>query len=160
MNKINAILSNKLYIQCMRDISIQERDRKYCCHGIEHSLDVARIAYIITLERGLSFSKELIYAMALLHDIGRCEEYSDKVPHAQAGAKLAETILEECDFSKEDTELICRAVLTHKNKSERDDESLDSLLVYADRISRNCFACSSYDGCYWNEELKNKNITY
>ena len=34
------------------------------------------------------------------------------------------------------------------------------ILTKADKLSRNCFACKAYDECYWEENLKNKVITY
>ncbi|MGI6684337.1 MAG: HD domain-containing protein [Bacillota bacterium] len=61
----------------------QEINREFCCHQMQHALDVARIYYILFLEKyqdGISSdlknmsvdqTKELIYATALLHDIGR-----------------------------------------------------------------------------------------
>ena len=64
----------------MERINAKERDRKFCLHGIEHSLDTARIGYISILENGLPIDKELFYAAALLHDTGR---YSG-MPHHEA----------------------------------------------------------------------------
>ncbi|MGN0395668.1 MAG: HD domain-containing protein, partial [Coprococcus sp.] len=74
MDKINAILNNHEYRSYINKIKENETDRRFCCHGIEHCLDVARIAYIINLEEKLDIKKELIYAAALLHDIGRADK--------------------------------------------------------------------------------------
>lgn len=41
---------------------------------MEHFLDVARLMYIYNLEDQAGFSKEMIYAAGLLHDIGRYEQ--------------------------------------------------------------------------------------
>ncbi len=43
----------------------------YCRHGLEHLLDVARISYIQVLEDGLDYDENVLYAAALLHDIGK-----------------------------------------------------------------------------------------
>ncbi len=48
-----------------------EEGRRFCHHDMGHFLDVARLAMIFNLQQGLSVSKEMIYAAALLHDIGR-----------------------------------------------------------------------------------------
>ena len=66
----------------MSVITKKELNRKFCCHNIEHSLDVARIGYIMILEQNLNIDKELFYAAALLHDAGR---YSG-TPHNESGA--------------------------------------------------------------------------
>ncbi len=80
MERIDKILAHPEFQVYMRRIREQERTRVFCLHGIEHSLDVARIGYIKNLEQGLSFRQDVIYAMALLHDIGRCEEYASGNP--------------------------------------------------------------------------------
>ena len=38
---------------------------------MRHFLDVARLAWIAGLEQGLGLDKEIVYAAALLHDIGK-----------------------------------------------------------------------------------------
>ena len=70
MKNIDRIINHPLFIMSMKKIHDYEIDRVFCCHGIEHSLDVARVAYIANLEQNLGFQKEMIYAAALLHDIG------------------------------------------------------------------------------------------
>ena len=81
MDKVNEILNNEKYKKYLVMLEELEKDRVFCKHGIEHSLDVARIAYIRVLELELPYSKEIIYAIALLHDIGRVLEYKENIPH-------------------------------------------------------------------------------
>ena len=71
MERVNAICRHDLWRDSVREIARLERDRQFCRHDLVHFLDVARLAYIENLERGLGIDKELIYAAALLHDIGR-----------------------------------------------------------------------------------------
>ena len=92
MKRVNKILENSTYQEYIRKNKAAEVDRIFCCHNMEHFLDVARIAQIINLEEKLELSKELIYATALLHDIGRHVQYEDGTPHEVASAKLAENI--------------------------------------------------------------------
>lgn len=47
---------------------------------MSHLLDVARIAYIRNLEKGYGFRKDVIYAAAVLHDIGKALQYEEKFP--------------------------------------------------------------------------------
>ena len=100
MERVDKILAHPEFQVYMRRIREQERTRVFCLHGIEHSLDVARIGYIKNLEQGLSFRQDVIYAMALLHDIGRCEEYASGKSHHEAGAELARPILLACGYTE------------------------------------------------------------
>ncbi len=158
MDKIENILNNDSYRCYVNYIEKMEMDRSFCRHGMEHSLDVARIAYIINLEKNMGIDKELIYATALLHDIGRAAEYKDGSPHHKAGADIAGNILTEAGFSEADRECICDAIACHKK--ELDDGGIAGLLYKADKLSRRCFDCGAYDGCYWDDSMKNKAITY
>ena len=53
MTVTNRIAANELFLQCVEKNSKYEENRQFCKHGWEHLMDVARIAYIINLERGL-----------------------------------------------------------------------------------------------------------
>ena len=113
MKNIDRIINHPLFIMSMKKIHDYEIDRVFCCHGIEHSLDVARVAYITNLEQNLGFQKEMIYAAALLHDIGRWRQYEKNIPHEEAGAALAADILEDTAFSKEAIGQILAAIGSH-----------------------------------------------
>ena len=69
MDRVNAILANEEYKDWMEQIRRSEKERRFCCHGIDHCLDVARIGMLMNLEEKLGLEPELIYAAALLHDI-------------------------------------------------------------------------------------------
>lgn len=159
MDRVDKIISHTLFKRYMAEIKKAETERVFCLHDVNHGLDVARICHILNLEEKLDFDKELIYAMALLHDIGRAAEYVKGVSHHLAGAELAAEILRECDFEDDETAVICEAISNHKTVSEEaDTRSLGYLLYRADKLSRNCFDCSAYEQCYWSENLKNKGI--
>lgn len=159
MNKIDLILENATFKEHLVRINEAEIDRIYCLHSIEHLLDVARISYIINLEEKLGYDKEVIYAMALLHDIGRNLEYSEGLSHHQVGGDIALEILESVGFGEEDCQKICDAIRCHKEPVAGQEKSLNYLLYKADKLSRNCFSCKAYDSCYWEESKKNKSIT-
>ena len=157
--RYNRLLENSEYLFLLNSIKELEGERKYCRHGIEHLLDTARIMYIIKLEENLPYSKDIIYAAALLHDIGRYEQYKDGTPHNKAGERTAKKLLAECGFNSDEIEIICKAISVHRTPADIDDRSLGAILYKADKLSRMCFCCNAKDECYWSEELKNRNIT-
>lgn len=71
MKRIQAVYSHPLYQKQFALLTNAEKDRIFCRHTMEHFLDVARLMYLYNLEEHAGLDKELIYAAALLHDIGR-----------------------------------------------------------------------------------------
>ena len=106
MNNIDAIMNNKLYREALEKLSEYERDREFCNHTIEHFIDVSRIAYIMALEENLSVSKEVIYAIGLLHDIGRVRQYEEGIHHDIASVEMSREILIETSFTDEEINII------------------------------------------------------
>ena len=148
MERVNAICRHQLWRDSVREIARLERDRQFCRHDLVHFLDVARLAYIENLERGLGIDKELIYAAALLHDIGRHLQYTQNIPHDRASAQLAEVILADCGFSQAERAEVENAILQH----------LAGLLYEADKASRACLFCPAEPECNWSPEKKNMTI--
>lgn len=156
MRRINAILKDDVFIDIINNIERVEKTRIYCHHGLDHLFDTARICYIINLENGYGFDKEIIYAAALLHDIGRYEEYKNNISHNEASGKIAYEILGKCGFSETEKKIIVEAIFSHREK--REGISLGALLYKGDKLSRKCFSCEAEDKCYWSENEKNFNI--
>ncbi len=183
---LDAIWSHPLYREHAVRLAQFEADRPYCRHGVEHLLDVARIAWIENLERDLGFSRAVIYAAALLHDIGKDEQYASRRPHEEAGAEIAALILADVapamaevesgaaesaapvaaggtvseapmQLSPDDCAAIVRAVAEHRRCPEGSSE-LGRLLYRADKASRACFACCMRGSCSWSEEKMNLRI--
>ena len=182
MWRIEKLLAHPVFITCIESIETAETNRQFCRHGQTHLLDVARISYILNLEASLGIEKELLYAAALAHDIGRARQYQDGTNHHQAGADIASAILPECGFSEADTRMISSAIAQHKNKKVKthktdradktdqednanetdktDCEKLADLLFRADKLSRRCSDCLVSENCYWPDEYKNKQLSY
>lgn len=158
MDKINEILQNDIFKINMKKLEKLEENREFCRHGINHSLDVARIAYILTLENRLDYSKEIIYAIALLHDIGRVMQYENGVSHHEGSVILAEEILKNTSYDDEEISIIIDAIKNHRNKENTSE--FNKLIFKSDKLSRNCFMCKSYDECYWDSNKKNNIINY
>ena len=155
MERADRIRRHPKWREYMEQIRALERDRVFCGHGAAHCLDVARLAYIEDLERNLNIPVELIYAAALLHDIGRPLEYQRGIPHHQASAAAAEPILRDCGFSGEEQETILAAVLRHRTEGTALEDNLAGLLYRADKASRDCLLCPAADACRWSPEKKN-----
>jgi len=153
MERVNQIFFHPKYQAYFHEIQRLEADREFCGHTIEHFLDVARLAYILVIEEGLVVGKEVIYAAALLHDIGRYLEYTKEVPHEEGSAMLARELLPECGFSKEEQAFIIEAILEHRENPETG--TFSGILYRADKLSRNCFSCPAEESCRWPEEKKN-----
>lgn len=150
-------MKNQEFLSHLSRLKFLEQDRIYCKHGLEHLLDVCRIAYIHVLERKLAFSKDLIYGAGLLHDIGRTLEYEEGIPHNEASVHLAQKILPQCGYSGYDIRTICDAIGAHR-EMDGGDNGLAKLLYEADKTSRLCFVCGTEKSCKWREEEKNKGV--
>ena len=79
MKRVNLIYEHPVFQEKFQALQETEKERKFCKHTLEHLLDVARLMYIYALEHDLSISKELIYATALMHDIGRIDQIENGV---------------------------------------------------------------------------------
>nr|MBQ8252353.1 HD domain-containing protein [Lachnospiraceae bacterium] len=155
MNKINSIISNAIYQNHIRKIAEWEKEREFCRHDTVHFTDVARIAMILNLQEGYGLEQEMIYAAALLHDIGRWQQYETGEDHALVSARLAPAILNECGFSEADSGQIVSAIATHRESRVKDDRNLNGLLYRADKLSRPCYFCGQEKNCNWKDDKKN-----
>lgn len=159
MERIHAICNHPSWKENVEQIRRLEQERIFCKHDPQHFLDVARLAWIENLEKNLEISKELIYAAAFLHDIGRHLQYQEGIPHDKGSALVAEKILNDCGFSKTEQEEILSAILQHREKETRTLNSLSGLIYRADKASRACLFCHAQKACNWDEEKKNLKLT-
>lgn len=155
MDRVNEIIFNETYKEALSKLNKFEENRVFCKHNIEHFLDLARIAYIEVLEKGLNYNKEVIYAIALLHDIGRVLEYENKTPHNKGSVIMAKDILKEIGFSGEEKSIIMKCIESHR---EEGDLELAKIICKSDKLSRKCFSCEVEKECYWDKHKKNTKI--
>lgn len=176
MKRVQEIYRHPYFQQCLEKNQKAEKTRAFCKHNMEHFLDVARLAYIFSLERGYSIKKEEIYVTALFHDIGKWQQYSDGIPHEKASAGIADKILREAGFGEDERTRILTAILNHRKKGKEEGtdsgymtdsligdetgEQLAEILYDADKISRACYMCPAEKECNWSEEKKNLNIIW
>lgn len=158
MPLVEAVRLHPLYQEWSRRTMLAERERPFCLHQMAHALDVARIAYIRVLERKMPFRKEVVYAAALLHDIGKAVQYETGEAHELAGARIATQILTDIEgFSALEKTAMVAAVAQHRRYAE-ESSPLGKLLFEADKASRPCFACPAARECSWSEEKKNAGV--
>lgn len=155
MERINRICRHPLWKESVAEIQRLEEDRIFCRHNPAHYLDVARIAYIDNLEKNAGISKEVIYAAALLHDIGRHRQYLEGTPHEEASAELADLILRDCGFTEMEQREIISAISEHRTPETAGKENLQGLIYRADKASRSCLFCDAFEECNWSMEKKN-----
>lgn len=188
MRRVHLIYEHPVFREKYRALQEAEKDRRFCKHTLEHFIDVARLMYIYALEHRLSVSKEVIYAMALMHDIGRIDQIESGIPHERAGAALCDIILPECGFTEEEIETIKAAILCHRSaagsgndaehrnaagcgsnaehrnaagsgsNASHDRDPCHEMLYWADKRSRNCYACDMQKECNWDQEKMNLEI--
>lgn len=172
MNKINRLLTDVHFQAAIQKLEALEWDRVFCRHGLAHCLDVARIAWILSMEEQLEVSKEMIYGAALIHDLGRCAEYVSGESHDIASVRMGRPMLLAAGFSENETDDICHAIAGHRkhggcdakygerNVKHDECDALSALLYRADKLSRPCFLCAASEECYWDEAKKNRTINY
>ena len=149
MERFQKIVCHETYKQTYEKLQELEKDREFCGHDMEHFLSVARISYLMVLEKNLDIPKDIIYATAFLHDMGRADQYEKGISHDEAGAILAEEILKDCG----DT------ILKHRDVEEKED-SFAAIFYRADKLSRDCIHCKARQECYWPQEKKNSRYIY
>ena len=164
------LLENQEYLALVKRLEQQEKQRLFCRHGLSHFLDVARIAWIITLEQieqegmnveHLAQYKDQIYLTALLHDLGRLAEYNHirSHDHAQEGVNIAWKFLKRIGYPEHKAREIVNAIKEHSG-NKKSNYDLSNIIQMADNRSRNCFFCGAQEQCYWSEERRNKTILW
>ena len=93
MKRVQEIWEHPLYQQNLKELTRLEADRIFCRHTPEHFLDVARLAYIFSLERGISCPRELIYCTAVQNSILSGHLTTRQVPALQKRSFLTLTSL-------------------------------------------------------------------
>ena len=159
MKRVDAILRHPLFEERLRLLDELEAERVFCRHDLTHLMDGARLMWIDALEQGLGLDRELVYAAALLHDLGRAEQIQRGIPHEQASAALAESILPAAGFTADEIAAVVAAIRSHRGSAPADARNaLGEILYRADKACRLCWRCDARDACNWPEERKNAGI--
>lgn len=156
----NTIIRHRIFKKCYNEIDKEETNRIFCRHDMGHFLDVARLMMILNVKEDLKISDDMIYATALLHDIGRHIQYRQGIGHEISSAQIAPLILDDCDFTVEEKNQIIEAILKHRDSKTSEEKNLNGLLYRADKMSRACFCCQVEPICNWKDEKKNLKLKY
>lgn len=157
MKRLNKIINSGIYKEYLKKLNEYEKDRVYCKHDYNHFINLSRIAYIQVLEAGLEYSKEVIYTIGFLHDIGRVLEFEKGVAHHIGSVLIAEDILKESDFTELEISYILEGIENHRKDS---NSALGKIICKSDKLSRDCMNCEVITSCHWSEDIKNKDILY
>lgn len=155
MERVQRILANPVFQDSLRKVEEKEKNRKYCGHGLDHLLATARIGELLVYMNHLNIRPDVIYGMALLHDLGRAEGTED---HRITGSHTASGILKSAGYQEQEVQDICHAILSHGNPPDASTDLLSRILYTADKASRNCFSCGAFEECNWPDNVKNKGI--
>ncbi|MCW3490517.1 HD domain-containing protein [Dethiobacter alkaliphilus] len=149
MDRVQKLTADPDYRRYLCVTAQYETERPFCRHDFNHLLDVARIAWILCLQRSIDIGQPVVYAAALLHDIGRFAQYEDKaVDHAAESARLAEPLLIKHGFTAAEISTILPAITAHRLPPETLEDPFSAVLAEADDLSRRCFDCTAQKGCY------------
>ncbi|MDF2594633.1 MAG: hypothetical protein K0R69_974 [Clostridia bacterium] len=157
MERFNKLIADEVYLSYSEKNTACEKTRIFCRHDSEHFLDTARIGYILALEEGKKFSKEVIYTCAFLHDIGRWQQYTEGIPHEKASHQLAMPLLQKYGFTLQEQKDILEGILGHRKGAEK---GLGKLMYKSDKLSRRCYSCRAESQCDWSPKKKNKTLIY
>ena len=153
----NRILKNREYQRVLSQLREMEADRVFCRHDIQHFLDVARLAVILCNDWGVSCDRDIIYAAALLHDIGRVQEMQCGIPHDIAGQAVADVILSDISCPDDAKKQIISLIASHRSAAPKKSQ-LEQVFCEADKRSRSCYCCAVQAMCNWSEDKKNLDI--
>lgn len=160
MERYERIINNDIYRAHILSIEKCEEDRIFCHHDTVHFMDVARIGMIINVTEGYGIPKDIIYATALLHDIGRDIQYANGTPHEITSLNIANDILSDTDYNEAEINEIINAIGNHRNAKIKDEKNLSGLIYRADKLSRACYFCKAYDECNWKNDKKNGELIW
>lgn len=145
MERVNRILKHPKFIAYLALNEAAEDTRRFCHHDLQHAVDVARVAYIISLEKGYALNKEVIYMAALLHDIAKWKQYQSNMDHASEGAVLAAEILQDIGIDEGETEFILEAIRSHRSGAA--NSPLGEIIYEGDKVCRLCSHCKALHEC-------------
>ncbi len=160
MEKYEKIIHNEEYKRCIDEIEEYEKNRQFGHHDMSHFLDVARVGMILNLTEDYKVPKTLLYAAALLHDVGRAVQYKDGTDHDIASVEISTRILETTDYTPDEKAAILKAIGDHRTPDVKETKTLSGLLYRADKLCRPCFWCMAEKECNWKSDKKNMELIW
>lgn len=166
MEIVEQLKKDNTYQDCIQKIEKKEQHRLFCKHGFQHGIDVYELALCISRKKKCNIPERIIAGAALLHDLGRSVELTEKISHDKASVAFAREILLHY-FDNEEIEQILDAIAHHSGRISQieikrllDDETfvpdLRWILKISDQMSRPCFQCDLCWQCKWKLEDRNQ----
>lgn len=105
-------------------------------HDCQHIYRVLFYALEISRDYTDEIDEDVLIAAALLHDIGRNEQYRDKkVNHAIAGGDMAYKFLKSIGWEKKRAKHVRNAIYTHRYRKNEIPETIEAKILYdADKL--------------------------
>jgi len=97
-------------------------------HDFSHTQRVLNLCMHIGEEEGAD--TQILYAAALLHDIGREQGDANGLCHAEVSAKMARPILEKAGFPPEKIEPVIHCIATHRFRGDAIPFSLEAKILF------------------------------
>jgi len=102
-------------------------------HSYDHTLRVLSVSLQIGKEVGANM--RILYAAALLHDIGRPREEKTGVTHALLSGEMSKRVLSKAGYTPQETESVVAAIRTHRFSEGLRPVSLEGeILSDADKL--------------------------
>ena len=100
------------------------------CHDWDHTERVLSLCLHIGKKENANL--RILFAAAVLHDIGREEELASdhKIDHAAYGADLSKTILKKYQYLTDEIEEISDCIRTHRYRGNNAPVSLEAKILY------------------------------
>lgn len=114
-----------------------KKELQFCsAHNFDHVTRVYNLALLLAKDEDVDL--DVIKAAALLHDIWGKKEVDDptwKTDHAIESAKMAEPILEELNYTKDQIKHIQNCIISHRYRTDNKPETLEAKIVFdADKL--------------------------
>ncbi len=116
---------------------IVERELSCSAHAMEHIIRVYNLCLHLAEDES-NMDMNVLEAAALLHDIARVKEFTDKtgsIDHAVLGAAMAEQILKMLGYSEKKIAHIKHCITAHRFRGEVKPETTEAKILFdADKL--------------------------
>lgn len=117
--------------------NIVQKELACSAHSLDHVLRVYNLCVYLSKHEN-DVDTDILYPAALLHDIARVKESTDKsgsIDHAVLGSEIAENILVKMNYSKDSIDKIKHCIITHRFRSGNEPQSIEAKILFdADKL--------------------------
>lgn len=114
-----------------------EKELSCSAHNMEHVMRVYNLCLSLAKDES-DVDLDVLKVAALLHDIARVredEDHSGDTDHAILGAEMAENILKDLDYSKEQIEEIKHCIIAHRFRGRNKPKTKEAKILFdADKL--------------------------